>query len=132
MKDLLTNTAAVIVILFCFSLLLVDDVPGNSAGKAVPSVESRSREKSEATTTLFNKVQSVKVQKGVLMFETLEEDQLQEHFFLLRDKNVILIKKVLSEIPVDIIKFEDYGHATMLVTIPATFDIDLYEDLSAD
>ncbi len=131
MKDLLTNIAAIIVILFCFSLLLADEIPGTDTEKRVTSAEFQGREKPEATTTLFNKVQSVKVQKGVLIFETLEQGQLQEHFFMMRDKNVFLIRKVISEIPNDMIKFEDYGHSTMLVTIPATFDIDLYEEMSA-
>lgn len=130
MKDLLTNIAAIIVILFCFSLLLADEVPGTDRENMVAIAESQRREKPEATTTLFNKVQSVKMQKGVLIFETLEQGQLQEHFFMMRDKNVFLIRKVIGEIPSDMIKFEDYGHTTVLVTIPATFDIDLYEEMS--
>ncbi|MCH9653914.1 MAG: hypothetical protein K0U86_13110 [Planctomycetes bacterium] len=134
MKDLLTSTSSIIVILFCFSLLLLDEVPETVSVEPTHMTDHSAGFKSgmypKARTTLFSRIQSVKVRNGVLMFVSLEPDGLQEHYFLIRDKNVILIKKTNSVMPADSIKFEDDGRSTMLVTISASLDIDLLEEMS--
>lgn len=134
MKDMLTTTASIVIILFCFSLLFLVEDPG--ASREDPALIShriashQSGTHPFAKTTLFQKVQSVRLEKGVLMFVTSSEEGLAEHFFLIRDKNVILIKKKDSEMPLNSIKFEDDGHNTLLVTIPNSFDIDLLKEMS--
>ena len=134
MKDFLTSTSSIIVILFCFSLLLLDEVPGTISEEPKHVTDQSAEFKSGvypiARTTLFTRVQSVKLQKGVLMFVSLDPDGLKEHYFLIRDKNVVLIKKSNSDMPLNSIRFEDDGHSTMRVTIPDTFDIDLLEEMT--
>jgi len=81
-------------------------------------------------STFFIRVQSVKVQNGVLMFTNLDQGKLKEHYFLIRDKNVILTKESKSNMPPHSIKFED-EHSTMRVTISASLGIDLLEEMAS-
>ncbi|WP_145230395.1 hypothetical protein [Gimesia algae] len=132
MKDLLTTASSIIIILFCISLFFLSE--GNQAGDRElltnDHAEFQSAKHPRAKTTLFSRVQSVKLKKGVLMFVTICEDGLKEHFFLIRDKNVVLIKKNAGDMPGNSIKFDDDGHNTLLVTIPNTFDIDLMDAMT--
>lgn len=138
MKDMLTTTSSIIVILFCVSVLfLVDNEEGYLQEQESEMISARNGEKflkarhPLAKTTLFHRVQSVRVQQGVLKFVTADQDRLKEHYFLMRDKNVILIKEDAYDMPHNSIKFYDDGHNTLKVTIPNTFEIDLMQELSS-
>tara|TARA_R110002111_G_scaffold247140_5_gene310241 strand:+ start:53606 stop:54019 length:414 start_codon:yes stop_codon:yes gene_type:complete len=135
LKDLLTTTSSTLIILFCFSLFFLGEEPGSDReGPALISHHIKNHKSGThplAKTTLFQKVQSVRLKKGVLMFVTSDEEGLKEHFFLIRDKNVVLIKKKASDMPLNSIKFEDDGHNTLLVTIPNSFEIDLLEEMTS-
>lgn len=136
MKDMLTTFSSVIIILFCFSLFyLGDEVETNQETSAAAKDQTASFQHGQhplAKTTVFTRVQSVKLKKGILMFVTADPDGLKEHFFLIRDKNVILAKKPAIGMPRNSIKFDDDGHNTLLVTIPDSFDIDLLTAMSSD
>ncbi|WP_298868652.1 hypothetical protein [uncultured Gimesia sp.] len=136
MKDLLTTAASIIIILFCFSLLFLSEREGThpvaTAQLTNPNTEVQNGHAPPVKSTLFTRVQSVKVQKGVLMFVTIEHEKLQEHYFLIRDKNVILVKTSRSDMPSQSIKFEDAGNGTMRVMISDTIDIDLMKELTAN
>lgn len=135
MKDMLTTTSSIIVILFCLTALFLSDEAEpalNHPGMITkPESSMNSTKYPLAKTTYFHHVLSVSVQKGVLQFVTQGKTGRMEHFFLIRDKNVILIKKSAVDMPKDSIKFDDDGHNTLLVTIPTTFEIDLMHDLTA-
>jgi len=135
LKDLLTTASSVIIILFCLSLFFLGEGTGTNPENpdliTTQSAKYRSGIHPLAKTTLFKRVQSVRLKKGVLMFVTANEEGLQEHFFLIRDKNVVLIKKKATDMPQNSIKFEDDGHNTLLVTIPSSFDIDLLEAMTS-
>lgn len=135
MKDLLTTASSIIIILFCVSLLFLGETrPSESGGRELltnDSAEFQAAKHPHASTILFSRVQSVRLKKGVLMFVSLDEDGLKEHFFLIRDKNVVLIKKNAGDMPPNSIKFDDDGYNTLLVTIPNTFDIDLLDAMTA-
>lgn len=133
MKDLLTTASSIIIILFCVSLLFLSERNqfGDMELLTNEHAESQTAKHPRAKTTLFSRVQSVKLKKGVLMFVTIGVDGLEEHFFLIRDKNVVLIKKNSGDMPGNSIKFDDDGHNTLLVTIPNTFDIDLMDAMTA-
>ncbi|MDF1745584.1 MAG: hypothetical protein P1V19_17930 [Gimesia sp.] len=136
MKDLLTTVASIIIILFCFSLLFLCEREGAHPVKAAqltnPNTEVLKGQAPPVKSTLFTRVQSAKVKKGVLMFVTIDHEKLQEHYFLIRDKNVILLKSSRSDMPSKSIKFEDAGNGTMRVTISDTIDIDLMKELTAN
>tara|TARA_R110000850_G_scaffold121676_2_gene239571 strand:+ start:20743 stop:21195 length:453 start_codon:yes stop_codon:yes gene_type:complete len=133
-KDLLTTASSIIIILFCVSLFFLSE--GNRSESGGPallnkdSAEIQAGKHPRAKTTLFSRVQSVKLKKGVLMFVSIGEDGLREHFFLIRDKNVVLVKKNAGDMPGNSIKFDDDGYNTLLVTIPNTFDIDLMDAMT--
>lgn len=134
MKDLLTTASSIIIILFCISLFFLSEGNRSDSGDRElltnDHAEYQSAKHPRAKTTLFSRVQSVKLKKGVLMFVTMGEDGLREHFFLIRDKNVVLVKKNAGDMPGNSIKFDDDGHNTLLVTIPNTFDIDLMDAMT--
>ena len=136
MKDLLTTAASLIIILFCFSLLFqsegMENVPEEAAQLAMHNSEIQSGFSPPVKSTLFNRVQSVKVRKGVLMFANLEQGKLKEHYFLIRDKNVILTKEPDGNMPHHTIKFEDDGKSAMRVTISTSLDIDLLEEMASN
>lgn len=136
MKDMLTTTSSLIVILFCLSVLFLSDETHPDADGVV-ELPSRNNALDASTkhplakTTYFNRVQSVRFKKGVLIFVTSGSEGLEEHFFLIRDKNVILVKASSGNMPVNSIKFDDDGHNTLVVTIPNTFDVDLLKEMTA-
>ncbi|WP_144984568.1 hypothetical protein [Gimesia aquarii] len=136
MKDMLTTFSSIIIILFCFSLFYVSDEAETNKEKSAALREHNARfqhgQHPLAKTKMFTRVQSVSLKKGILMFVTSDPDGLNEHFFLLRDKNVILAKKPAIGMPRNSIKFEDDGHNTLVVTIPDSFDIDLLTAMSSD
>ncbi|MCA9016571.1 MAG: hypothetical protein KDA77_14660 [Planctomycetaceae bacterium] len=138
MREMLTTISSIIVILFCCSVLFL----GEGARDYLPEPEAEpisshnAKELNKvphplAKTTLFHRVQSVRLHKGVLMFVTADQEGLKEHFFLIRDKNVILVKKDAGDMPPNSIKFDDDGHNTLLVTIPNTFEIDVLRELTS-
>ncbi|QDU51679.1 hypothetical protein [Gimesia panareensis] len=136
MKDMLTTTSSLIVILFCLSILFLSD-NRYSDSEVVQELPNRHNALSadtkhpRASTTMFRRVQSVRVKKGVLIFVTSCEEGLKEHYFLIRDKHVILVKSSTGEMPHNTLKFDDDGHNTLLVTIPHTFDVDLMKEMTA-
>ncbi|WP_417385808.1 hypothetical protein [Gimesia sp.] len=133
MKDLLTTASSIIIILFCVSLLLFSEGHQSTSGDLevlASNAETQAGKHPHARTTMFTRVQSVKLKKGVLMFVTMCDDGLKEHYFLIRDKNVVLIKKNAGDMPGNAIKFDDDGYNTLLVTIPNTFDIDLMDAMT--
>lgn len=138
MKDTLTSISSIIVILFCISALFLVDIEESSLQEqeteTISARNGRDYLKPRhplAKTTLFHRVQSVRVDKGVLVFVTADQTGLKEHFLVLRDKNVILIKKDAGDMPHNSIKFDDDGHSTLKVTIPNAFDIDLLHELTS-
>lgn len=136
MKDLLTTAASVIVILFCISILFLSEGEESYSEESAPTIKPNTVVQSgyapPAQTTLFTRVQSVKVRQGVLMFAAIEEGNLKEYYFLLRDKNVILIKESNSEMPVNSILFKKEDNGAMRVIIPDTFNIDLMQELAGN
>ncbi len=136
MKDLLTTAASIIVILFCISLLFLSEGEESYSEESAPTTNQNAVVQSgfapAAQTTLFTRVQSVKVRHGVLMFAAIEEGNVKEYYFLLRDKNVILIKESNSEMPVNSILFKKEEDGTMRVIIPDTLDIDLMQELAGN
>ncbi|MEQ8855910.1 hypothetical protein [Gimesia sp.] len=136
MKDMLTTTSSLIVILFCLSVLFLSEDPPDATPGVVELPTRHNALNAEtkhplAKTTFFHRVQSVRFKKGVLNFVTVGEEGLEDHFFLIRDKNVILVKAAGGNMPRNSLKFEDDGHNTLLVTIPNTFDVDLMKELTA-
>lgn len=138
MKDMLTTTSSLIVILFCLSVLfLTDEAPAPTVTDAVMeppnphNALNASTKHPLAKTTYFYRVQSVRYRKGVLIFVTSDQEGLKEHFFLIRNKNVILVRASSTSMPRKSLKFEDDGHNTLLVTIPKTFDVDLMQEMTA-
>ncbi|WP_339726821.1 hypothetical protein [uncultured Gimesia sp.] len=136
MKDLLTTTSSVIVILFCISILfLVDNEETALQEQDLEMISAHNGKEflkaphPLAKTTLFHRVQSVRLKEGVLIFVTADQDGLKEHFFVIRDKNVILVKKDAGDMPPNSIKFASDGHGTLMVTIPNTFELDPMQDL---
>lgn len=136
MKDLLTTTSSVIVILFCCSVLfLEDDAEKGLQEQDVDMITARNGEEFLkaphllAKTTLFHRVQSVRLENGVLMFVTLEQERAKEHYFVVRDKNVILVKQDVGDMPSNSIKFYDDGRSRIEVTIPNTFEFDPLREL---
>lgn len=136
MKDMLTTSSSIIIILFCCSLLFLSDeaVTFQNEAEFITNRNAKDYQKTThplAKTTLFNRVQSVRIQKGVLMFVTSDQEGLKEHYFLIRDKNVILIKEKAADMPHNSIKFEDDGYNTLRVTIPDRFNINLMEEMTS-
>lgn len=136
MKDMLTTTSSIIIILFCCSLLFLSDDAATSQEEPGMLTNRNASEYRKtphplAKTTLFKRVQSVRMQKGVLMFVTSDQEGLKEHYFLIRDKNVILIKEKAVDMPHNSIKFEDDGYNTLRVTIPDRFKINLMEEMTS-
>ena len=136
MKDLLTTTSSVIVVLFCCSVLFLEEDRGTSSQEQeFDSITSRNGEEflkaphPLAKTTLFHRVQSVRLENGILKFVTLDQDRIKEHYFVVRDKNVILVKQEAGDIPYNAIKFYDDGYHRIEVTIPNTFELDPMQDL---
>jgi hypothetical protein len=136
MKDLLTTTSSIIVILFCCCVLFLGDDADQHLSEPDPEmITARNHKKflkarhPLAKTTLFRRVQSVRLKDGVLMFVTADQNGLKEHFFIIRDKNVILVKKDADDMPPDSIKFDADGHGGIQVTIPNTFELDPLQDL---
>lgn len=135
MRDMLTTISSIIVILFCLSLLIVSGETGEADGREAKQIESRSvSSQSENTpvskTTLYQKVQSVKFKNGVLIFVTLEQGGLKQHYFQIRDKNVVLCSNTNRDMPINSIKFTDDGSSTLQITIPPAFEVDLLEAMS--
>ena len=135
MKDMLTTSSSIIIILFCCSLLFLSDeaVTFQNEAEFITNRNAKDYQKTThplAKTTLFNRVQSVRIQKGVLMFVTSDQEGLKEHYFLIHDKNVVLINSMTGDLPQDTIRF-DYDCSTLLVTIPAVFNIDIMESLTS-
>lgn len=132
MRDLLTTISSMIVILFCLSVLLMSgetdsEEPLDNTNQLA---SQQSNQPSTLRTTLFKKVQSVKLEHGVLMFVTFEKTGLKEHYFPIRDKNVVLVNSMTGDMPPNTIKF-DYVASTLMVTIPKMFEIDLMESLTS-
>ncbi len=135
MRDLLTTISSIIVILFCLSLLIVSGETGEADSQeakqiSTRSMSSKSEESPVPRTTLYQKVQSVKFKNGVLIFVTLDQGGLKEHYFQIRDKNVVLCSNSDRDMPINSIKFTDDGSSTLQVTIPPAFEVDLLEAMS--
>lgn len=134
MRDLLTTVASIIIILFCFSLLIVNGESFSEQGQRRTNSNSlagyRAEELPVSRSTIFRKVQSAKLENGVLMFTTIEKEGLKEHYFLIRDKNVVLVNNKTSSMPYNTIRFDSKAN-TLLITIPTTFKIDMMESLTA-
>ncbi len=98
MRDMLTTISSMILIVFCFSLLMVSEetesVPGESETAANQLPGYRSGQRPVNNFFLFKKVQSVRLKKGVLIFVTMENEGLKEHYFQIRNKNVVVVKKI--------------------------------------
>ncbi|QDV51259.1 hypothetical protein Enr17x_33140 [Gimesia fumaroli] len=135
MRDLLTTTAAVIVILFCLALLLVSGETELEQEEVITNANQLARYQSGLTgisqSTVFRKVQSVTLKQGVLMFVTIEKEGLKEHYFSIRDKNVVLVNNKSSSMPYNTIRFDSKAN-TLLVTIPTAFEVDLMGSLTAN
>ena len=136
MREFVTTISSLIIIVCCFCSFLpseesdVDqsrqDQFSGASGKFIQDDKPVSRSK------LFKKVQAVKMKQGVLMFVTLEEEGgLREHYFQIRDRNVILCNLGDAKMPLDSIKFEEDGANTIIVTIPPMYDVDLLEALTS-
>ena len=135
MKDLLTTVASAIVIVFCVSVLFLSEEADPIEEEAEMLTHKNAAELNQppfplAKTTLYHRVQSVRVVKGVLHFVTADKEGLKDHYFLLRDKNVILVQEDAVHIPHNAIQFEDDGYHTIKVTIPTTFGLNLMHDLT--
>ncbi|MCH9655317.1 MAG: hypothetical protein K0U86_07740 [Planctomycetes bacterium] len=134
MRDLLSMVSSAIIILFCFSLLLVSGAPGADNDEVDSNVSRAIGIESEHPVTpqtiLFTKIQSVKVRKGILIFVTFENNSIKEYYFQIRDKNVIFVRDEDSEMPLESIKFTDRGCHTLMVTIPKSLEIDLVEEMA--
>jgi len=132
MRDLLATISSMIVILICLSLLMMsgETDSGESINNANLLASYQSKQPPAPRTTLFKKVQSVTLEQRVLVFITSEKTGLKEHYFLIHDKNVVLINSMTGDLPQDTIRF-DYDCSTLLVTIPAVFNIDIMESLTS-
>lgn len=134
MRDLLTTIASIIVILFCLSLLIVNGEADLEQEEVVTNASQLASYQTEqlpgSRSTVFRKVQSVELENGVLMFTTIEKEGLKEHYFLIRDKNVVLVNNKSSSMPYNTIRFDSKAN-TLLVTIPTAFEVDLMESLTA-
>ncbi|QDT43127.1 hypothetical protein Pan241w_32250 [Gimesia alba] len=134
MRDLLTTVASIIVILFCLSLLMVSGEADLEQEEVVSNARQLASYRTEqlpvSRSTVFRKVQSVELENGVLMFTTIEKEGLKEHYFLIRDKNVVLVNNKTSSMPYNTIRFDSKAN-TLLVTIPTAFEIDMMESLTA-
>ncbi|WP_339734302.1 hypothetical protein [uncultured Gimesia sp.] len=135
MRDLLTTIASIIVILFCLSLLIVSGETQSKEEEVITNANQLGLNQGSlprvSQSTIFKKVQTVKLKQGVLMFITIGKEGLKEHFLVLRDKNVVLVNSKSSSMPYNTIRF-DYNANTLLVTIPSAFEIDMLESLTAN
>lgn len=66
------------------------------------------------------------------MFVTLEDEgELREHYFQIRNKNVILCNEGDAGMPLNSIKFEEDSSQTIVVTIPQQYGVDFMEAMTA-
>lgn len=131
MRDLLTTVASMIVILFFLSMLLMGEERFEKR-TANPSSKTRldqEQNKPAQQAHTFHKVQSVKLERDVLKFVTLEQEGLKEHYFLIRDKNVILVNHPAGKMSINTLRFEIEGNL-MRITIPPAYEIDFMESLT--
>lgn len=136
MRDMLTTISSMIVILFCLSLFFVGgEVESGLEQKEDRTdqyVRNQSGRQSVNDSLIFKRVQSVKLEQGVLKFVTLENEKLKEHYFQINGKNVIFTRDAESDMPLHSIKFSDKGSDTLLVTIPPSLEIDIMESLRSN
>ena len=134
MRELLTTVASIMVILFCLSLLIVSGEAEQEKEEVSTNTNQLASYQTEQLpvnrSTVFRKVQSVELENGVLMFTTIEKEGLKEHYFLIRDKNVVLVNNKSSSMPYNTIRFDSKAN-TLLVTIPTTFEVNMMESLTA-
>lgn len=133
MRDILTTVSSIIVILFCLSLLFVsEEIETDQQYKEEITNQNASYQNSQPPdnkSIVFNRVQSVELEHGILKFATFENEKFKQHFFKIRDKNVIFTRETDSGMPLHSIKFVDSGCNTLLVTIPPSFEVDIMKDL---
>ena len=131
MRDLLTTTASMIVILFFLSMLLMGegDVEKRTETKSNKTPLDHEQDQPGQQAYTFHQVQSVELERDVLNFVTLEEEGLKEHYFLIRDKNVILVNHPAGKMAINTLRFEIDGNL-MRITIPPAYEIDFMESLT--
>lgn len=136
MREFITTISSLIIIACCFCSFLPSEEPDASDsrrdqnsdlnGKAIQSERPVSRSR------LFKKVQAASVKNGVLMFVTIaDEGGLREHYFQIRNKNVILCNEGDAGMPLSSIKFEEDSSQTIVVTIPQQYGVDFMEAMTA-
>ncbi|WP_291171998.1 hypothetical protein [Gimesia sp.] len=136
MREFITTISSLIIIACCFCSFLPSEEPeanhsrqDQNTGLNGNPVQS---EKPVSRSRLFKKVQAVSVENGVLMFVTIaDEGGLREHYFQIRNKNVILCNEGDAGMPLNSIKFEEDSSQTIVVTIPQKYGVDFMEAMTA-
>ncbi|QDT91777.1 hypothetical protein [Gimesia algae] len=136
MREMITTISSLIIIACCFCSFLASEEP--DAGQNISGqisdlkVNSPQNEKPFSSSKLFKKVQAVELKDGVLVFVTIQEEGgLREHYFQVRNKNVILCNRGDVNMPLNSIKFEDDGSNTIIITIPPRYEVDLMEAMTS-
>lgn len=129
MKDLLSTTSSLFIILFSLSLLFLTEEPNVESGEQKKTIATQRKHPPENKTTTFGRVQSVTVRDGVLIFVAFEKDGLKEYYFSLRGKNVILCQSPTSQMPPKSIQFEESDTGSLRITLSASLDINLEKEL---
>ncbi len=131
MRDLLTTMSSMIIILFCLSLLFVGGENETDADQKVNRIHQNAGDlrgsQSVNDSLVFHRVQSVKLEEGILRFVTFKDEKIKEHYFPIGDKNVVFSRESDSDMPLHSIKFVDRGRNTLVLTIPPSLEIDMME-----
>ena len=136
MRELITMISSLIIILCCLSSFLVTEEPEASHGvpERISSLNGGTlhSQKVGEKSRLFKKVQSVEIKNGVLIFVTLQDEGgLREHYFQIRNKNIILCNHGDATMPHNSIKFEMDDSNTTVVTIPPAYEVDYIEAMTS-
>lgn len=135
MRECITTISSLIIIACCFCSLLsseeLDVIQSSQSQNSDFDGQVSQCEKPVSRSKLFKRVLAVNVKNEVLMFVTLEEEGgLREHYFQLRNRNVILCNQGDMKMPLDSIKFAEDGANTIIVSIPPGHEVDLMEALT--
>ena len=131
MKDLLTTISSIFVILFSLSVLFLAEPTDAKTGVATEQEHDISDQPLGKPSLLFTRVQGAKIKNGVLIFMTLEEDGLKDHYFPLRGRNVVLSQTPDKQLPVSSIQFTEETENCLRINISPSIQINLLEELTA-